>query len=129
LSGRARIGPHGERRGGIELIGQDPDAATRRPIALSDGHYTGTTTHDEPISFDVVLGGSALTNLSFMIKASCDSNSQLNIVDEPITITGFFPIGLDGSFDETVTGTDIKAMVSGTVASSATSSDSSDQRT
>ena len=37
------------------------------------------------------------------------------MVDEPITITGFLPIGLDGHFGDTVAGTDIEAFIDGTV--------------
>ena len=36
----------------------------------TDGHYAGTTEQDLPISFDVVVAGAALTNLTFLIRAS-----------------------------------------------------------
>jgi len=88
---------------------------------LQDGHYVGRTAQDEPISFDVV-GGTGLTNLTFIIRASCSSAGRISLVDEPITITGLFPIGLDGHFGRTVTEPEIEAVIDGVVTPSASAS-------
>jgi hypothetical protein len=117
LSAPAQSGADGEPRGGTKLTRHEPDAAIPCPLKLKDGHYTGTTEQDEPISFDVIVGGAALTNLTFMVKASCSSDGQ-TIVDEPITVTGLFPIGLNGNFSDTVRGTDTEAVIDGTATSS-----------
>ena len=84
-------------------------------MSETDGHYTGTTEQGLPISFDVVVGGAALTNLTFLARASCSPSDEIALVDEPITITGFFPIGLAGHFGDTVAGTEIEAFIAGTV--------------
>jgi hypothetical protein len=98
------------------------DRAGRAPseTVLKDGHYAGTTAQDEPISFDVVMDGKALTNLSFMIKASSSLGGHASIVDEPITIAGFLPVGRDGHFGDTVTGDGIRAVIEGTFAPAVT---------
>jgi len=90
---------------------------TSRP---KSGHYAGTTTQDGPISFDVGDGGTSLTCLTFKIDSW--SPGQVGVTDEPITITGVFPISPDGHFGQTVTGNGIRAGVDGTVTPAGTAS-------
>lgn len=88
--------------------------------AAKDGHYAGTTTQGEPLSFDVVDGGAFLTCLTFKVD-SC-APDDIGLSDEPITITGAFPIGGGGHFGDTVIGDGIKAVIDGTVRTAGTAS-------
>lgn len=88
--------------------------------ALQDGHYVGTTTQGEPLAFDVVGGGAYLTCLTFKVD-SCPP-SEITLTDEPITITGVFPIDPDGRVGHTVTGDGIRAVIAGKVTSAGTAS-------
>ena len=98
-------------------------SAAESPLGpLQDAHYVGRTAQDEPISFDVVGGGTGLTNLTFIIRASCSSGGRISFVGEPITITGLFPIGLDGHFGGTVAEPEIEAVIDGVVTTSASAS-------
>jgi len=81
--------------------------------APKDGHYVGTTAQGEPLSFDVVQGGAFLTWLTF--KVDCCAPAEIGLTDEPITITGTFPMGADGHFGDTVIGDGISAVIDGTV--------------
>lgn len=88
--------------------------------ALKDGHYAGTTAQNEPISFDVIEGGTSLRCLTFKIDSSLPSH--VSVKDEPITITGAFPISGNGHFGDRVTGDSIKAAIEGTVTPAGTAS-------
>jgi len=81
--------------------------------APKDGHYAGTTAQGEPLSFDVVERGAFLTCLTF--KVDSRAPDEIGLTDEPIAITGAFPIRADGRFGDTVIGDGITAEVDGTV--------------
>jgi len=88
--------------------------------APKDGHYVGTTAQGEPLSFDVVEGGAFLTCLTF--KVDSGAPSEIGLTDEPITITGAFPIGTGGPFGDTVIGDGIRATIAGTISPVGTAS-------
>jgi len=81
--------------------------------APKDGHYVGTTAQGEPLSFDVVEGGAFLTCLTFKVESRAPA--EIGLTDEPIAITGAFPVGTDGRFGDTVIGDGIRATIAGTV--------------
>jgi hypothetical protein len=48
-------------------------------------------------------------------KIDSRSPGQVGVTDEPITITGVFPISRDGHFGDKVTGDGIRAAIEGTL--------------
>jgi len=88
---------------GYQPPGSEPSAPVPPPTpppAPQDGHYVGTTSNVTPISFDVSLSGTRLTNItSGQINVSCTPFYPLE--GGGFSGGGDLPIAADGSFSDT----------------------------
>jgi hypothetical protein len=87
-------------------------------------HYAGRTSQGEPISFDVLPDGSAVTNFLLAFDAVWLQPVQLGITEAPIAITGLFPISDDGRFRETVRAQHTTVVLEGSLDASGTATGS-----
>lgn len=85
----------------------------RVAVPETAGHYAGTTSQGEPISFDVVSDGSAVTNILLAFDAACLQPVKLGITEAPIAITGLFPVSAGGRFGGTVRARDATVAIHG----------------